>query len=154
MCSEFDILRKINKNIHASVSEASYVLVVKCISLPLVVKNISLPLAYCCLENVMPANLENSAVAIGLEKISFHSNTKERQCQRMFIVPHNCTHITHWRSNAQNSLRQASTVHEPRTFRCSSCIWKRQRNQRSNCQHLLDYQESKRVPGKHLLLLH
>ena len=77
MCSEFDILRKINKNIHASVSEASYVLVVKCISLPLVVKNISLPLAYCCLENVMPANLENSAVAIGLEKISFHSNDKE-----------------------------------------------------------------------------
>ena len=30
----------------------------------------------------MPANLENSAVAIGLEKVSFHSNPKERQCQR------------------------------------------------------------------------
>ena len=29
----------------------------------------------------MPANLENSAVAIGLEKVSFHSDTKERQCQ-------------------------------------------------------------------------
>ena len=27
----------------------------------------------------MPANLENSAVATGLEKISFHSNSKERQ---------------------------------------------------------------------------
>ena len=26
----------------------------------------------------MPANLENSAVATGLEKISFHSNPKER----------------------------------------------------------------------------
>ena len=33
----------------------------------------------------MPANLENSAVATGLEKVSFHSNPKERQCQRMFI---------------------------------------------------------------------
>ena len=32
----------------------------------------------------MPANLENSAVAMGLEKVSFHSNPKERQCQRMF----------------------------------------------------------------------
>ena len=32
----------------------------------------------------MPANLENLAVATGLEKISFHSNPKERQCQRMF----------------------------------------------------------------------
>ena len=27
----------------------------------------------------MPANLENSAVAIGLKKVSFHSNSKERQ---------------------------------------------------------------------------
>ena len=31
----------------------------------------------------MPANLENSAVATGLEKVSFHSNPKERQFQRM-----------------------------------------------------------------------
>ena len=31
----------------------------------------------------MPANLENSAVATGLKKVSFHSNSKERQCQRM-----------------------------------------------------------------------
>ena len=27
----------------------------------------------------MPANLENSAVATGLGKVSFHSNPKERQ---------------------------------------------------------------------------
>ena len=32
----------------------------------------------------MPGNLENSVVTTGLEKISFHSNSKERQCQRMF----------------------------------------------------------------------
>ena len=31
----------------------------------------------------MPANLENSAVATGLEKVSFHSNHKERKGQRM-----------------------------------------------------------------------
>ena len=30
----------------------------------------------------MPANLENSAVAMGLEKDTFHSNPKERQCQK------------------------------------------------------------------------
>ena len=30
----------------------------------------------------MPANLANSAVATGQEKVSFHSNPKERQCQR------------------------------------------------------------------------
>ena len=39
-------------------------------------------------------NLENSGVAIGLEKVSFHSNFKERQCQRMIKLPHNCTHLT------------------------------------------------------------
>ena len=32
----------------------------------------------------MPANLENLAVATGLEKVSFHSNPKEGLCQRMF----------------------------------------------------------------------
>ena len=37
---------------------------------------------------------ENSAVATGLEKVSFHSNPKERQCQRMLKLPHNCTHLT------------------------------------------------------------
>ena len=39
-----------------------------------------------------PANLENSAVATGLEKVSFQSNPKERQCQRMLKLPHNCTY--------------------------------------------------------------
>ena len=37
---------------------------------------------------------QNSAAATGLEKVSFHSNPKERQCQRMFKVPHNSTHLT------------------------------------------------------------
>ena len=42
----------------------------------------------------MPANLENSAVATGLEKVRLHSSPKERQCQRMIKLPHNCTHLT------------------------------------------------------------
>ena len=37
---------------------------------------------------------QNSAVAIGLEKVSFHFQPKERQCQRMFKLPHSCTHLT------------------------------------------------------------
>ena len=36
----------------------------------------------------MPANLEDSAVATGLEKVSFHSNPKEEQCQRMLQLLH------------------------------------------------------------------
>ena len=42
----------------------------------------------------MPSNLENSAVATGLEKVSFHFNPKERQCQRMCKLPRNCMHLT------------------------------------------------------------
>ena len=44
----------------------------------------------------MPANLETSAVATGLEKVNFHSNAKERQCQRMLKLPNNCTHLRHY----------------------------------------------------------
>ena len=42
----------------------------------------------------MSAMLENSAVATGLEKVSFYSNPKETQCQRMFKLLHNYTHLT------------------------------------------------------------
>ena len=67
----------------------------------------------------MPANLENSAEGAGLEKVSFHSNPKERQCQRMFKLPHNWPHLTCWQSNTQNSPSQAPKVHELWTCRCA-----------------------------------
>ena len=40
------------------------------------------------------ANLENSTVATGLKKISFHSNPKEGQCQRMLRLLNNSAHFT------------------------------------------------------------
>ena len=46
------------------------------------------------LHSIFQQNLENSAVATGQEEVSFHSNPKEEQCQRMFKLPHNCTHFT------------------------------------------------------------
>ena len=44
---------------------------------------LSNPKRWCCKSAAlnMPANLENSAVATGLGKFSFHSNPKERQCK-------------------------------------------------------------------------
>ena len=47
------------------------------------------------MARVLPSLPLNRAVATGLEKVSFHSNPKERQCQRMLKLPHNCTHLTH-----------------------------------------------------------
>ena len=40
----------------------------------------------CCTQYA--SNLENSAVATELEKVRFHSSSKERQCQRMFKAKH------------------------------------------------------------------
>ena len=42
----------------------------------------------------MLAKLENSALATGLEKVNFHSNSKEGQCQRMFRL-HVIVFISH-----------------------------------------------------------
>ena len=41
-----------------------------------------------------PANLESSVGATGLEKVSFHSNLKEGQCQRMLKLHHTHVHFT------------------------------------------------------------
>ena len=56
--------------------------------------------------------LVNSAVATGLEKVSFHSNPNERQCQRMLKLSHNCTHHMLVK-NTQSSPSHASQIHEP-----------------------------------------
>ena len=150
----------------------------------------------------MPAHLEDSAVATGLEKISFHSNPKEKQCQRMLKVkvkwsevtqlcptfsdPMDCSlpgssvhgilqaRVLEWGaiafseecsnyhtipliSHASKGMlkifqSQASAICEPWTSRCSCWFSKRQRNQRSNCQHLLDHQESSRKTSISALL--
>ena len=43
----------------------------------------------------------------------------------------------------QKSPKQATTVYELRTSRCSSWIYKRQRNQRSTCQHPLAHRKAR-----------
>ena len=52
-----------------------------------------------------------------LEKVSFCSNPKERQCQRIFKLMHNCTHLKRQQSNAQHSPSKGSAVHEKRNSR-------------------------------------
>ena len=43
----------------------------------------------------MLGNLENLAVATVLEKANFHSNPKERKCQRVLTLPTTQLHSTH-----------------------------------------------------------
>ena len=47
------------------------------------------------LHSICQQFLENSGMDTGLEKVSSHSNPKERQCQRMLKLPHSGTHLTH-----------------------------------------------------------
>ena len=91
----------------------------------------------------MPANLGNSAMDTGLEKDQFSFQSQRK------VMPKNVQttaqlHSSHMlASNAKNSPRDAPTVHKPWTSRCSCWIYKRQRNQRSICQHPLDYRKNK-----------
>ena len=50
-----------------------------------------------------------------------------------------------------HACKVALEVHELRPFRCTSWVQKRQKNQISNGQHLLNHLKSKRVPENHLL---
>ena len=101
----------------------------------------------------MPANLENSAVATGLEKVHFHFNLKERQCQRMLnyrtiaLISHASKVML---KILQARLQQYMNCELPDV----KAGLEKAKNQRSNCEHPLDHGESKRVPEKHLFLLY
>ena len=57
----------------------------------------------------MSANLENSAVATGLENVSFHSSPKEGQCER-YSNSHTVAFISH-ASTVMLKILQASLQH-------------------------------------------
>ena len=100
----------------------------------------------------MPANLENSAVATGLEKDSFHSNPQERQCQRKFnllqiaLIPQ--------ASKVMLKIFQARLQwYMSQELPDIQAGFRKGKGTR-NCQHLLGHKKSKRIPEKYLLLLH
>ena len=104
----------------------------------------------------MPANLENIAVATGLEKVSFHSNPKERQCQRMFKHILSTTALISHASNVMLKILQARLQQYVNCglpdvqagFRKA----RRTRDQIANIRWIT--QKARRVPEKHLLLLY
>ena len=99
----------------------------------------------------MPANLEYSAVATGLEKVSFHSNPKERQCQRMLKWLHNGTHFTCKESNAQNSPSQYVN-HELPDVQAGFRKGRGTRDQTANIHWIIKKQESSRKTSISALL--
>ena len=107
----------------------------------------------------MTADLENSIVATGLEKISFHSNPKKKgnakECWNYHTIPlshklvKSCSKFS--KPGCNSTWTMSFQMFKLYSELYSSCI--QQRNQRSNCQHPWDHQKSKTDPEKHLLLL-
>ena len=101
----------------------------------------------------MPASLENSAVATGLKKISFHSNPKERQCQRMLYY---CTTAL-----ISHSSKVMLKIFQARLQQYVNCElpdvqagFRKGRGTTDQIAIMLDHGKSKRVPEKHLFLLY
>ena len=91
----------------------------------------------------MPANMENSAVATGLENVSFHSSSKKdnaKECSNYRTIT-----LISLASKVVVKILQARFPWY-RNSRSTSSVQKRQRNQRSNCQHSLDHRKSKGIP--------
>ena len=102
----------------------------------------------------MPANLENSAVATGLEKVSFHFNPKERQSQRMLKY---CTvalisHASKVMLKILQARLQRYVNRELPDVQAGFRKGKGTRDQIANIPWIVE--KSKRVPEKYLFLLY
>ena len=101
----------------------------------------------------MPANLENSAVATGLEKVSFHSNPKERQCQKMFKLPHSFL-ISHATKEMLKILQARLQQYVNRELPDIQAGFRKGRGTRDQIANIRWIMEKARVPEKHLFLLY
>ena len=101
----------------------------------------------------MPGNLENSAVATGLEKVSFHSNPKERQCQRMFNY---CmiALISHASKVMLKILQARLQQYMNRELPDVQAGFRKGRGTRDQIANICWMIENARVPEKHLFLVH
>ena len=101
----------------------------------------------------MPANLENSAVAIGLEKVSFHSNLW--QCQRMLKLLQNelISHASKAMLKILQARLQQYMNHELPDIQAEFRKGRGTRDQIANICWIT-HRKSKQIPEKHLLLFY
>ena len=101
----------------------------------------------------MSGHLENSPEATGLEKVSFHANPKERQCQRMLKLPHNCiSHTSKVMLKILQARLQQYMNRELPDVQAGFRKGRGTRDQIANIRWII--KKSKRVPEKHLFLLY
>ena len=101
----------------------------------------------------MPANLENSAVATGLEKGSFHSNLKEGNAKEGSNY-RTVTLISHTRKLMLKILQGRLQQYMNRELPDVQAGFRKGKGTRGKtCQHPLDHGKRKRVPENHLFLV-
>ena len=97
--------------------------------------------------------LEWGAIAFSyllLNKVNFHSNPKERQCQRMLKLLNNCSHLKVMLKILQARLQQYLN-HELPDVQAGFRKGRETRDQIANIRWII---EKARVPEKHLFLLY
>ena len=101
----------------------------------------------------MSANLENSAVATGLEKVSFHSNPKEGQCQTMFSIVQVCSfHMLVKLCSKSFKLGFSSTW--TKNFQMYKLGFEEAKEPEIKLPTFAGSQKKKGIPEKHLLQHH
>ena len=87
---------------------------------------------------------KNSAVATGLEKISFHSNSKERQCQRMFRL-----HSFHLLARlCPKSFKIGFNTAWTKNFQMYKLDLEKAEEPEINCHNILDHRKSSGIQKK------
>ena len=101
----------------------------------------------------IPADLENSAVVTGLEKISFHSNHKERKCQK--CSNHHTTALISHASKVILKILQARHQHHiNQDFPDLQARFRKDRGTRDQIGNICWITENAREFQKKVLLLH
>ena len=101
----------------------------------------------------MPANLENSAVATGLEKVSFHSNPKEKhakECSNYRTI----ALISHASKVMLKILQARLQQYMNRELPDVQAGFRKGRGTRDQIANIRWIMEKARVPEKHLYLLY
>ena len=102
----------------------------------------------------MPANLENSAVAAGLEKVSFYSNPKERQCKECSNY-HTTALISHASKVILKILQARLLQHVNLELPTIQAGFRKGRGTRDQIANILWIMEKAReIQEKHLFLLY
>ena len=102
----------------------------------------------------MPANLENSAVATGLENVCFHSNPKERQCQKECSKDCTIALISHASKVMLKILQARLQQYMNRELPDVQAGFRKGRGTRDQNVNIRWIIEKARVPEKHLFLLY